>query len=200
MSSRISSLVNTNLNSHSEGRGEQTENINHSLWWASDPREVPNPSTKTYSFITVTQLDMAIPVKRWRRDSLSLPLLLYCSLFLYAAFFTKNYALGAWFFTPVFLHFSCENVSFLDGHGGEKKDKKTEWENEHKSNKGLIGHAGRSQSIAGHLHKRSHTHPVMNTLTRTHREERGRFSNISKTKTPGDTFLRAASCTDKLRV
>ncbi len=82
------------------------------------------PPQKTYSVITVTQLDMAIPVKMWQRDSLSLPSppLLF-TLSLRWLFQGRIMHWESDFFSLVFFHFACENVSFLNGHRG-KKDKK----------------------------------------------------------------------------
>lgn len=140
-------LVNAHLKIFSECGGEQTKKINHSLWWASDPREVPDLSTKTYSFITVTQLDMAIPVKMWQRDSLSLPSppLLF-ALSLHWLFQGELYTGRVIFFPCLFVHFGCENVSLFNGHGG-----KGQKGSKQKTNKGLICHAGRSWTVTGHF-------------------------------------------------
>lgn len=60
-------LVLTNLNINSNSVGEKTEKkINLSFWCACDPRDVFPPPPQIYSFISVTQLDMAI-VKRQQK-------------------------------------------------------------------------------------------------------------------------------------
>lgn len=97
--------------------------INHSLWWASDPREVPDPSTKNLFIYHCDTIRHGHPSEKMAGTPFLCPLLLSCVLFLCSGFFRKNYALGVWFFSPVFFHFGCENVSFLDGHGGKRGQK-----------------------------------------------------------------------------
>lgn len=143
--------VNTHLNIYSVDGGEwvtKQKKINHSLWWASDPREVPDPGTKNLFIYHCDTIRHGHPNEKMAEDSLSLPsppLLLTLSL--WCLFQEELCTKSVIFFSSIFLHFRSENLSLLDGHEG-KKDK---------SNKALIGHAGRSQTITGQF-TNTHTH------------------------------------------
>lgn len=130
-------LVNTHLNIHSGGGGEQTEKIDHSLWWASDPREVPDPSTKNLFIYHCDTIRHGHPSEKMAGTPSLFPLLLSCLLF-----FRKSYALGFSFFI-----LGVRTSHLLMDTGGQRT--KRPKESKQKSNKGLIGHAGRSQRGAG---------------------------------------------------
>lgn len=160
-------LVNTHLNIHSEGGGEQTEKINHSLWWASDPREVPDPSTKNLFIYHCDTIRHGHPSEKMAErlpfSALSSSLARSFSPLAFSG--RIMHWESDFFFSLVFFHFGCENVSFLDGHG-EKRTKRQK-DSKQKSNKGPIGHAGRSRTVAGQFtYAHTHGYSLINIMKR----------------------------------
>lgn len=101
---------------------------NKALTLISLQSEFLDPSTKKSTHLSLWQNWTWL--SEWKEDRetpLLFPFLLLHSVFLFASFFKKNWAQGAWFFfCPVCFHLECENASFNDGHGvGERqKDRK----------------------------------------------------------------------------
>lgn len=109
---------------------------------------------------------MAIPVKRWQKDSLSPPSSSLACAFSPLAFSGRFMHWECDFFPRLFSFrvWECLISWWTRGKKGQKRQK----ESKQKSNKGPIWHVGRSQTVTGQFtYTHTHGHSLINLMKHT---------------------------------